>query len=276
MSTMLTLANSGDPLMGDVVFAAVVDEEYQSKGMTELVKRFRSDAAIVGEPTNMDIATAHKGYVWLEIEVIGREAHGSVPEAGIDAIEKTGRLMVELASLRKRHKRIKHRLVGTPSIHTSMIRGGTEWSTIPGKCVLQLERRLIPRERPAYAIRELRSVINGIAAKDPGFKAKVRYIHHADPMETPANSPIVGLLRKNVRAISRTGNLIGAPYWTDAAILTNQAKIPSCLFGPGNISDAHSNHENVRLSDVNAAAEIYTLTTQQFCKTATMCCSEDR
>jgi acetylornithine deacetylase len=267
MSAMLALANSKQRLSGDLMFAGVIDEEHGSIGTAELVKRYRSDAGIVGEPTDMNIGIAHKGYVWLEIEVIGREAHGSVPEKGVDAIENTGKLMSELESLRKRYRTIKHRLVGTPKIHTSTIQGGTDWSTIPGKCVLHVERRLIPRERPADAVTELQWLIRKVARKDPTFTANVRLIHHADPMEVPAKSPIVRILRRNVVKIQRGGTLIGAPYWTDAAILTNQAKIPSCLFGPGNINVAHSSNENIRIDDVNSAAKIYALTAEEFCQT---------
>lgn len=266
MSAMLALANSKKRLSGDLTFAAVIDEEHGSMGTAELVKRYHADAGIVGEPTDMKIGIAHKGYVWLEVEVMGREAHGSVPERGVDAIENMSKLIIELQPLRKRYRTIKHRLVGTPKIHTSTIQGGTEWSTIPGKCVLHVERRLIPGERPEAAVKELQGLIRKVARKDPTFKANLRLIHHADPMEVPANSPIVRILRRNVRQLSLSGTLIGAPYWTDAAILTNQAKIPSCLFGPGNINVAHSSKENIRIDDVHSAAKIYALTAEEFCQ----------
>ena len=206
MSAMLALANSKQRLSGDLMFAGVIDEEHGSIGTAELVKRYRSDAGIVGEPTDMNIGIAHKGYVWLEVEVIGREAHGSVPEKGVDAIENMGKLMSELESLRKRYRTIKHRLVGTPKIHTSTIQGGTDWSTIPGKCVLHVERRLIPGERTSDAVIELQWLIRKVARKDPTFTANVRLIHHADPMEVPAKSPIVRILRRNVMQISARWN----------------------------------------------------------------------
>ena len=93
MSAILALANLNEPLDGDVIFSGVVDEEHGSKGTSKLVERFRSDAAIVGEPTDLDIAIAHKGYAWLEVETLGKEAHGSVPERGVDAIEKMATLV---------------------------------------------------------------------------------------------------------------------------------------------------------------------------------------
>jgi acetylornithine deacetylase len=267
MSTMLALANSKTALPGDLIFTAVVDEEYRSIGTAELVKRFRSDAAIVGEPTDMDIAIAHKGYVWLEVEAIGREAHGSVPERGIDAIENMSKLLIQLDSLRRRYRRVRHRLVGTPKIHTSTIQGGTEWSTVPGKCVLHIERRLIPGERASDAVGEMRELTREVARKNSEFRAEVRLIHHADAMEVPASSRVVKLLIRNVKRMSCGGKVIGAPYWTDAAILVNRAKIPSCLFGPGNINVAHSSNESIRVGDVITAAKIYALTAEKFCQT---------
>ncbi len=266
MSTMLALANSKTPLLGDLIFTGVVDEEYESIGTAKLVKRFRSDAAIVGEPTNMNIATAHKGYAWLEVQVIGREAHGSVPERGIDAIENMSKLLTQLDSLRTRHRRVRHRLVGTPKIHTSTIQGGTEWSTVPGRCVLRIERRLIPGERASDAVSEIRELIRDVAKKNLTIRAEVRLIHHADPMEVPAGSRIVKILTRSAKQISHGGKVVGAPYWTDAAILVNQAKIPSCLFGPGNINVAHSSNESVRVTDVINAAEIYAQTAEKFCQ----------
>jgi len=121
MSAMLSLANSNQRLNGDVIFSGVVDEEYESIGMYELVKRFRTDAAIVGEPTSMNIATAQKGYAWLEIETTGRRIHGSTPEKGVDAIEKMAIIISKLDLIRRKHTRLRHRLVGTPRIHTSNI-----------------------------------------------------------------------------------------------------------------------------------------------------------
>jgi acetylornithine deacetylase/succinyl-diaminopimelate desuccinylase family protein len=266
MSTMLALAISKTPLLGDLTFTGVVDEEFRSIGTAELVKRVRSDAAIVGEPTNMNIAIAHKGYAWLEVQVIGREAHGSVPERGIDAIENMSKLLMQLDSLRKQYRRARHRLVGTPKIHASTVQGGTEWSTVPGKCVLHIERRLVPGERASDAVSEIRELIRGVARKNPEIRAEVRLIHHADPMEVPAGSPVVKLLTRNVKRMSRGGKVIGAPYWTDAAILVNKAKIPSCLFGPGDINVAHSSNESVRVRDVITTAEVYALTAEKFCQ----------
>ncbi len=265
MSAMLVLAKSRIKLAGDVIFAAVVDEEYESIGTSELVKRFRADAAIVGEPTGMDIAIAHKGYAWLEIETIGRRAHGSVPEKGIDAIEKTAKIISRLDHVRRQQKLRSHALVGTPRIHTSTITGGSDWSSVPAKCTLRLERRLIPGESPQDALMELRKLVADCSKSDSALKAKVRLVHAADSMEVNAAEPHIRILRENVRLARGRSRIIGVPYWTDASILVNEAKIPSCLFGPGDIMGAHGPDEYIRISDVTAAARIYAATAQNYC-----------
>lgn len=267
MSAMLSLANSNQRLDGDVVFSGVVDEEYESIGMYQLVKRFRTTAAIVGEPTNLNIATAHKGYAWLEIETTGRRIHGSTPEKGIDAIEKMAKIISQLETIRRKHSRIRHRLVGTPRIHTSMISGGSDWATVPAKCTLRIERRLIPGEKPQDSVTELKQIIAECSKRDPQLKATIRLIHHADAIDVK-RARHISVLQHELKSAGINGKLVGVPYWTDAAILVTHGKIPSCLFGPGNIENAHSPDEFVRIRDVINSVPIYVKTAQRFCGAA--------
>ncbi len=272
MAAMLALAKLRMKLAGDVIFTAVVDEEYESIGTSELVKRFRADAAIVGEPTGLyDIAIAHKGYGWLEIETIGRRAHGSVPEKGIDAIEKMAKIISRLDHVRRQQKLKSHALVGTPRIHTSTITGGSDWSSVPAKCTLRLERRLIPGESPQDALKELQKLVADCSKSDSALKAKVRLVHAADSMEVNAAEPHIRILRENVRLAGGRGRIIGVPYWTDASILVNEAKIPSCLFGPGDITGAHGPDEFIKIGDVMIAARIYAETANGYCSSHHVC-----
>ena len=264
MSATLALAHRDRP-SGNVIFSAVVDEEQGSKGIAKLAERFRSEAAIVGEPTNMDIAVAHKGYAWLEISTIGKEAHGSVPERGVDAIEKMAIIVSGLNKLRRQYKSKQHPLVGSPRIHTSAISGGTDWSTIPGRCVLRVERRLIPGETQEDALREIRRLVREVSRDDRNVRANVRLIHHADSMEVDRSTSHVRILYKNAKRLAGRVRIIGVPYWTDAAILVNRARIPTCLFGPGDIKVAHGRNENVKISDVVKAAQIYAETASDYC-----------
>ena len=267
MSAMLTLANSNKKLNGDVIFSVVVDEEYKSEGMYELVKRFRADAAIVGEPTSLNVATSQKGYAWLEIKTIGHRIHGSTPEGGVDAIEKMAIIISQLDRIRRRHARLRHRLAGTPRIHTSTITGGSEWATVPADCVLRLERRLIPGENPQKAVRELKQLIAQCSKRDNQLKATVKLIHHAESIDVKHGRHI-SLLKQEVERAGIESRIVGVPYWTDAAILVHQAKIPTCIFGPGNIENAHTPDEYVKIHEVVDAIPVFVKTAQRYCGAA--------
>jgi len=264
MSAMLRLAKSNERLRGDVLFTSVVDEEYKSFGTANLIRRFRADAAIVGEPTRLDIGIAHKGYAWLEVETLGKRAHGSMPEKGIDAIEKMATIILGLEQIRRRHRRREYPLLGTAKVHTSKVAGGSDWSSVPARCVLQIERRLLPGETTRDATNEVEAIIRAACKRDSKLMAKVRLIHHADAMEVK-NPPHLSILQNTAHNAGARGKIVGVPYWTDAAILVNQGKIPTCLFGPGDIAVAHSPNEYVRIGEVINAAHIYAQTAQLYC-----------
>ena len=264
MTAMLWLANSAQRTRGDVLFTAVVDEEYKSLGTSNLVKRFTADAAIVGEPTSLNIGTAHKGYAWIEVETFGKRAHGSVPEKGIDAIEKMAMIISRIKQVRRRHKLRKHPLLGTAKIHTSRIVGGSEWSSVPSRCVLQLERRLLPGETVKDATNEIKGIVREIAESDDKLRARVRLVYHADAMQV-RNPPHLSILKSETIRAGAPAVIVGLPYWTDAAILVNEANIPTCLVGPGDIAVAHSPDEYVRVDEVVRAANIYAGTAQRYC-----------
>src|SRR3712207_312987 len=142
-------------LAGDVVVAAVADEEHASLGVQEALRRIRADAAVVTEPTELEVAVAHKGFVWSEIEVAGRSAHGSRPHLGVDAIVKTGGVLQELERLDRSLGGRSHPLLGRASVHASTIAGGVELSSYPARCTLSLERRTLPGETSEQIEREV-------------------------------------------------------------------------------------------------------------------------
>ena len=145
-------AQSG--LAGEVVVAAVVDEEWQSAGTKGLLERgVRADACIVTEPTRLAIAPAHKGFTWTEVTFTGRAAHGSRYDVGIDAIRHAGLLLAELDRLEREELVLHtHPLLGHASLHAASISGGSGWSTYPDQCLLTVERRTVPGESPDDAV----------------------------------------------------------------------------------------------------------------------------
>ncbi len=253
-------------LRGDVIFTGVMDEEYAGIGTMDIAKKYTADAAIVAEPTEMQLVIAHKGFVWFEVETHGVAAHGSRPDLGIDAITKMGAVLVELDALNTNLlNHPTHKLLKSGSLHASLISGGQELSSYPDKCVLQIERRTLPTETPEIAEAQLNDILQKLAAQDPQFKFTLRRGVHRAPMETAETSPIASLIQQYAQATTQQPTqIIGAPYWTDAATLS-QAGIPAVLFGPSG-AGAHAAEEWVNLDSVHQCAEIYLNVIQEFCQ----------
>jgi acetylornithine deacetylase len=252
-------------MRGDVVFTAVIDEEYASLGTQELAKRFHADGAIVAEFTELQLILAHRGFVWLEVETLGRAVHGSRPDLGVDAIVKMGKVLVELEKMDQSLRfNPTHPLLGSGSLHASLIHGGQELSTYPDQCVLSVERRTLPRETPGKVEAEIWGIVQEIRNSDSSFQAVVRRGIDRSPLETSEGAGIVKALQAAAgKVLQRPLPIAGVPFWTDAALLS-AAGIPSVLFGPSG-SGAHADEEWVDLASVRTCAEIYLATAREFC-----------
>ncbi|PYR78146.1 MAG: acetylornithine deacetylase [Acidobacteria bacterium] len=235
---------------GRLVIAAVIDEEYASAGADALVTRWRADAAVVTEPTDLAIAVAHKGFAWIEVETHGRAAHGSRPAEGRDAIVRMGRVLLALEELdRALQRRSPHALVGTASLHASLIDGGRELSSYPDRCTLKLERRTLPGERDAVVTGEVEGILARLGAADREFEGTSRLLFARPGYELDATHELpVALTAAATRAIGRDPHVGGMTFWTDAAVLAGVG-IPSVLFGPGG-AGLHSTEEYVIVEDV--------------------------
>jgi acetylornithine deacetylase len=240
------LAAQGGFSRGKLIVACVVDEEYASIGADALVREWRADMAVVTEPTDLQIGVGHKGFAWLEVETVGRAAHGSRPAEGRDAIMRMGRVLHRLEQLdRDLQARPGHPLVGTASLHASIIEGGREWSSYPDRCRLQVERRTLPGESGDTAFAEVEAAFVELVEADPEFEGEVRLVFSRPPYELPPGHPLPGALARGLR---RAAGEVGLSFWTDAAIL-GAAGIPAILFGPGG-AGLHSIEEYVNLADV--------------------------
>jgi acetylornithine deacetylase len=246
-----------DPLDGDLIVTAVADEEAFSIGSERIAAKLRTDGAIVAEPTELRAAVAHRGFVWLEVETRGRAAHGSRHDLGIDAIAKMGPILVALDELeaRFRDEGERHPLLGRASVHASLIEGGQELSTYPERCIVKVERRTLPGETVEEVEREL-------AALAPG--AEVRTVFSREPLETPRDSAILNALLANAqRILEAAPEIVGVPFWTDAALFA-AAGIPTVVFGPGG-EGAHAEVEWVDLDSVEQLVGILGATARAFC-----------
>ena len=236
---------------GRIVIAAVVDEEYASIGADALVSQWTADGAIVTEPTDLQVGVAHKGFAWATIETRGRAAHGSRPADGRDAIVRMGRVLKRLERLDANLQAVPpHRLVGTGSLHASIINGGEELSSYPDRCVLQLERRTVPGETGETFGSEIEAMLTDLRREDPEFEGWGTVRFSRPPYEVPVSHDLPPALVSAAASAGITASLQGMSFWTDAAVLGG-AGVPSILFGPGG-AGLHSLEEYVNVNDVIA------------------------
>jgi acetylornithine deacetylase len=250
-------------LKGDLIVTAVADEEVASLGTSAVLERFHADVGIVTEPTEPRLCLAHKGFVWLEVETSGVAAHGSLADLGVDAIAHMGGILSGVLDLdRNLRDGPRHELLGTGSIHASLIEGGQEMSTYPARCVASLERRTVPGEDSASVLREIEGVASpphSLGRARVGAPATVRVLLERPPSEAPADH------RVSVAVAEAAQNpvIIGVAYWMDMALL-NAAGIPTVAFGPEG-EGAHADVEWVNVASVEKCVEVYIRAAELLC-----------
>ena len=264
IAAAIAIAERGDLASGRLVIAAVVDEEHLSIGAEALVKSWRADAAIVTEPTDLEIAVGHKGFAWVKIAVDGKAAHGSRPADGQDAILRLGRVLTKLEALdRTLQERPPHPLVGTGSLHASIVEGGRELSSYPDHATLQMERRTLPSETEAVALHEVQQILDALAHEDPTFRATATAVFSRPAYEIATDHDLPGILAAALARAGGVPRITGASFWTDAAVL-GHAGIPAVLFGPGG-AGLHSAEEYVNVADVLRCRDTLVELAGQFC-----------
>jgi acetylornithine deacetylase len=267
VAAMCAAATRGaESIDGEIVIAAVADEEFESVGTRALMEwGVRADAAIVTEPTRLCIMPAHLGFVWLDVTTHGRAAHGSRWDLGVDAIRHAGLFLAELdrfdsAELPQR----RHTLLGRPSVHASLISGGMGMSTYPDRCTVSIERRTIPGETAESVEREITGLCEVVSRTHASFRADVRTTFAQAPSDVATGAPIVGALERALRESGEDVRVEGMTAWTDAALL-NAAGIPAICFGPGDIALAHAAEEYVPVGDIERATAVLARLAHQWC-----------
>jgi acetylornithine deacetylase len=266
LAAVKALVDARFPLKGDLLLTAVADEEYASLGTEMLVKEVRADAAIVTEPTDMLLCQAHRGFIWYEVETIGRAAHGSRYEEGIDANMRMGRFLAELEGLEQELlKREPHELAGPPSLHAALIQGGREISTYADRCTLKIERRTIPGETVEMATAELQAIIDRLAERDATFRATVKPVFWREPFEIGTDATIVRVVEEALtKRLGRPPQHSGQTFWTDAA-LTSAAGMETVLLGPKG-HGLHSAEEWVEMESVVDLSYVLAETAIRYCR----------
>ena len=260
------LVDAGATLQGDLLIAGVCDEEYASLGSADVVQHYHPHAAIITEPTEMALCLAHKGFIWLEVETLGRAAHGSRPHLGVDANMKMGHVLRELENLQyELARQLGHPLVGVPTLHAAMLNGGTALSVIADRCVLGIERRTIPGETAAQVTAEVQQVLDRLAQADRGFNATLKVTYVREPFEVAVDAPFVRVLDRVVQSVMKQSLApSGVSFWTDAALFA-AAGVETVVFGPTG-AGAHAAVEWVDLKTVEDAALIYAQTALAYCR----------
>jgi acetylornithine deacetylase len=250
MGAVKALAHAGCPHGGEVLLAAVADEEYASLGTADLIGKYRVDGAIVTEPTALDLCLAHKGFIWIEVLTHGRAAHGSRFDLGVDANMHMGRVLADLDRLEQDLRaRPPHPLVGPPSLHAATLSGGTGLSTYAASCTLQIERRTIPGEKTERVLGEIEDILHRQAGRDPNFDAEMKVLLVREPFEVSPGAAIVRALSDATREIcGHEPAFIGQTPWMDSALLAS-AGIETVVMG-GTGAGAHAREEWVDVRSI--------------------------
>ena len=240
-----------------VVFAATLEEEAGMAGVRQFAKdNPRIDMAVVGEPTGLTNAIAHKGLLRFRIHTLGSPAHASRPELGVNAVYAMAPVIEALQrDVLPRFAALEHPLMGHPTMAVTLISGGVAENVVPAECTISIDRRLNPGEDVAGALAAVDAALAGPWA--PGVRVvRDEPWFSLPPLNTEPSHPLViGMTEARRRVLGADHRVIGMPYGSDAAWLS-AAGVPAVVFGPGSIDNAHTDDEWVEIDDVVRAAQV--------------------
>ena len=260
-------------LGGDLILAAVIGEEEKSEGTEDIVlKGPKADAAIVGEPTALEIQPTHRGLEWLNVHFYGKAAHGGQADRGVNAINKAAKFVRAVEEdLVPKLKSRKSRYMLPPTLNIGVIQGGQQPSSVADHCVVRIDRRWVPEESLQQVFEEMYNIFDKLRKDDPQFKAELKRdpsnmntMTHV-PNVVSTSHPVVKSLQKSVRDITgKPAKVTSFWGWTDAALMTQFAKTPAVVFGPGG-AGAHARTEYVLVDDLMRCTQIYSQVALEFC-----------
>lgn len=256
-------------LRGDVVLAAVADEEMESIGTEQVLQAgWRADAAIVAEPTEMAIINSHKGLAVFYVDIEGKAAHGSRPDLGIDAICKAGYFLVEIdrlnQTLQSRYDPASGSPLQAPNVHAGIIKGGAEVSSYPASCTISIERRTVAGETLESIQDELAGILNRLSKADPEFEFNLRPSFFRAPFGISASHPFVKTVASwAAQCMGSSPKVRGETYWTDMALLA-EAGIPGVIWGPRGFG-LHAKSEWVEIESLQQLAAAFINIAKDFC-----------
>lgn len=265
VATLEVFAAEDVRFAGELVLTAVAGEESGSAGMLALCRSgIVADFAVVGEPTGMRIARAHKGSMWVEAVFRGRATHGSVPEQGINAAYHAARFITAVEEgLAPRLAARRHALLGSATVSVGVVHGGDRPPMVPALCRVQLDRRWLPQERHESVLHEIEELVAEMKQNDPQVEGAVaemdgtgNFVH--SPLDCPDDARGLPDLQDALSARTAISAApIGVTFWTDGALFADATGTPTVVCGPGDIIQAHSLDEWVELDQLRAASEVY-------------------
>lgn len=254
-------------LAGDVIVTLVADEEFESIGTEDALATISADAAIVAEPSGLELTVAHRGFAWFTVEITGLAAHGSMPEQGVDAIAHAARILTALDALRGvLDESPEHPLVGRGTVRVSTIAGGVDAATVAPSCTLTIERRFLPGESVEFVEAQLRESLGNLLGNDEsGATATLERIVARGAFEAHPDALITSLVSEAAtRVIGRPVVTRGEPFWTDAGLIAD-AGIPCVVIGVDG-GGAHADEEWATTRSIEQLAQIIEQTALEFCR----------
>jgi succinyl-diaminopimelate desuccinylase len=255
------LRRADAPLAGDLVLAFTAGEEIDGLGAEALASSGLlrgADALLIGEPSDLDVYVAEKGNLTVSIETVGRTAHASMPELGVNAIYGMADLIAALE--RWRPTGAPHPLLGEPTLSVGVVRGGVKSNVVPDGCTVEVDLRTLPGQPQARILAELEELLADLRARRPGLEVRVSHTLGRSAVETPVDAPLVGdVVAAVADVVGRAPTPGGVMYATDASVLVPQLGVPMTICGPGRREMAHQTDEYVAIDALVQAAQVYAL-----------------
>lgn len=259
------LSDDDVDLRGDLVLAFVADEEHESLGTARLVEHVRTDAAIVIEPSDLDVCVAHRGFGVFRVRTRGRTAHGGRSDIGIDANLHMGLVLVELDRLRRKWEEApRHATLGSASLHVPLVSGGRHLFVYSDECTADVECRTVPGQSAEGVTRELQAILDSLRDRVDDFRGSVEPGLWRSPYEIDPERPIVRVVRAAADAVrGEPARIVGHPWWEDSGLL-GEAGIEAVVLGPVG-GGLHTEEEWVDADSVVDLAEILYASVRSYC-----------
>jgi succinyl-diaminopimelate desuccinylase len=259
LAAVAAFRRAGLSLAGTLDLHLVADEELAGIHGTRVLRDeglLDEDAAIVGEPSEMEIALAERGGAWVTAVAHGKAAHGSQPHLGVNAILTMSRFLLRLPDALPD---LVHPLVGAPTVNVALVAGGSAPNVVPDRCEVEIDRRIVPGEEdPDEVLAPFRRLVDDLVAERPDTRIEISLKDWTEAAETTGDSAIASLVRDAIAA--ETGSpppFVGFTGITDARFYINDAHIPTVIVGPGSLSLAHTANESIGVDEMVAAARAY-------------------